>query len=239
MTLPLFLGASGLLALVLLATGKAKAATVERKLADVVPSRKKKDGGSVAIVTFTPKKVFWRTNKKTGKKQYRVQIEEEPIELATRASEKLGRKISIDVFSLATMIASEVGSGADLAKAAVAHAALTYVKKHGKGKNLHEVLTRGDGRYGGQAGRYASTRNPPTLRDVEIAEAVAGGKISNPAPGAVQWDSPKAQDALVERGEPGYEMNSEELGEKREAEGKVAMYLPGVDQRYLRLWRAA
>jgi hypothetical protein len=34
-------------------------------------------------------------------------------------------------------------------------------------------------------------------------------------------------------------MDSDELGEKREREGKVAVYIPGVDREYLRLWKAA
>lgn len=244
MSLPLFLGA-GALAALLLASSKAKAATsekggaVEQKLASIVPSRAKPSGGRVAVVRFTERKVFWRVNKKTGKKEYRVQIVEEPEILRSAASQKLGREIPLETFSLATMIASEAGRGADLAKAAVAHAALTYKKKFGHGKSMHQILVAKDGLYGGQAGRYAATRNPPTVRDIEVAEAVLAGKIANPAPGAIQWDSPSAQDLLLARGEPGYESNANELAARRKAGGKVAVYLPGVDRSYLRLWRAA
>lgn len=245
MTLPLFLGA-GAIAALLLASSKAKAdeakkpvAKVEKKLASVIPSRAKASGGRMPVVKFTERKVFWRTNKKTGKKEFRVQIVEQPESLRAAASQKLGREIPLETFSLATMIASEAGRGADLAKAAVAHAALTYKAKFGHGKSMHQILTFKDGLYGGQAGRYASTRNPPTVRDVEVAEAVLAGKIANPAPGAIQWDSPSAQDLLLARGEPGYESNSNELAARRRAGGKVAVYLPGVDRSYLRLWRAA
>jgi hypothetical protein len=244
MSLPLLFGAGAVVAAVLLANSKAKAATVEgkkveSKITSVIPSRAKPNGGRVAVVRFTEKKVFWRKNKKTGKPEYRVQIVEEPEVLVEVASQKLGRAIPLETFSLATMIASEAGRGSDLAKAAVAHAALTYKRKFGKDKSMHQILTFKDARYGGQAGRYASTRNPPTVRDIEVAEAVLSGKIANPAPGAIQWDSPSAQDLLLARGEPGYESNADELAARRRAGGKVAVYLPGVDRSYLRLWRAA
>lgn len=240
---PLALGAGLLAAAALLFSSKSASAAeqkvAERKIAAVIPSRKKSGGGGGPVVSFTKRKVLWRTNKKTGKKESRTQVVEEPRVLAAMASEKLGREIPLGIFSLATMIASEAGSGADLAKVAVAHAALTYTKKHGKGKTLHQLLTSTDGHYGGQQGRYASTKNAPSLRDIEIAEAVAAGKIANPAPGAVQWDSPKAQDQLFAEGESGYSSDADGLARKREAEGKVAVFLPGVDQGYLRLWRAA
>lgn len=209
----------------------------EKKIASVVPSRLHQNGGNRDVVPFTRRKVTWRVNKRTGKTETRTQVVESPGVLARSASNALGREVSVGVFTLATLLSSEVGEGEDLAKVAVAHAALTYARK--KGKSLGEVLTAGDGHYGSQQGRYAATRIPPTVRDIELAEAVLSGKISNPAPGAVQWDSPSAQDKLFADKEAGYETNADTLAQKRESEGKVVVYLPGVDQRYLRLWRKA
>lgn len=228
--MPLALGAGALVAaFALLSGGKASAA--EKKLAVVIPSRRRTGGGRVPLVKFTTRRVPWRKNKRTGKVEMRTQVIEDPRALAAMAG------LDLTTFSLATMIASEAGSGEDLAKAAVAHAALTA---HGKSpERLHAALTAKDGRYGGQQGRYASTRIPPTQRDVEIADAVLKGRIANPAPGAVQWDSPSAQDQLYAQGEAGYDSNADELAARRKKKGKVPVYLPGVDPRYLRLWRVA
>lgn len=237
--LPLVLGAGVLAAIAVLFSSKPASAAEMKKITIVIPSRKKAGGGLGPVVSFTKRKVFWRKNKKTGKTETRAQVIESPETLAAMASEKLGRPIPLGIFSLATMIASEAGSGADLAKVAVAHAALTYTKKYGKGKTLHQLLTGSDGHYGGQQGRYASTKNAPSVRDIEIAEAVAGGKIANPAPGAVQWDSPKTQDKLFAEGEAGYDSDSDDLARRRAAKGKEPVFLPGVDPGYLRLWRAA
>lgn len=236
--LPLVLGAGALAAIAVLFSSK-PASAAEVKIAAVIPSRKKASGGGGPVVAFSKRRVFWRKNKRTGKEETRIQVIEEPETLAAMASDKLGRKIPLGVFSLATMIASEAGGGADLAKVAVAHAAITYAKKHGGGKSLHQLLVGRDGHYGGQQGRYASTKSAPTVRDIEIAEAVAAGKILNPAPGAIQWDSPKAQDQLFAEGEPGYSGGADDLARKRESEGKVAVFLPGVDRGYLRLWKTA
>ena len=212
---------------------------VESKLVSVIPSRAKPGRGRVPVAKFTQRKVPWRKHKKTGKLQQRVQIVEEPAALAAQASRKLGREIPLGVFTLATLMASEAGRGSPLAKAAIAHAAMTYTAKHGKGQTLIQILLGSDGRYGSQQGRYASTRHAPMESDIELAESIAAGKVANPTPGAIQWDSPKTQTALKARGEPGYERDADELRRKRESENKIAIFLPGVDHDYLRLWKAA
>lgn len=235
--LPLALGAGALAAaFALLSGGKAQAAQVrvaEKKLAAVIPSRRRTGGGRVPLVKFTLRKVPWRIFKK--KQQFRTQVIEDPRTLAAMASQNIGRDIPLTTFSLASMIASEAGSGEDLAKVAVAHAALTAAKK--SVGRLHAMLTAKDGHYGSQQSRYASTRFAPTLRDVEIAEAVLSGKIANPAPGAIQWDSPSAQDKLHAQGEAGYDSDADALALRRKEKGKVPVYLDGVDPRYLRLWK--
>jgi hypothetical protein len=264
LSLPLALGAAFFAGLAFLASGKAKAvpalapsrrergggvpapvvpapalpAQIEEKLAAIIPSRAKPSRGRVAVVKFTPRKVVWRKHKKTGKVQYRTQIKEEPAALAAQASKRLGREISLGTFALATMMASEAGRGSPLAKAAVAHAAITYTARHGGGQTLLQILLGKDGRFGGQQGRYAATSHAPLECDIELAESIAAGKVANPTPGAIQWDSPRTQNLLKAQGVPGYESNADELKKRREDKGKIAVYLPGVDREYLRLWKA-
>ena len=240
----LLLGGGALLAALLFSAKKAKAAPrtldqVETKLASVAPSRRKAGSDRNPVVVFTPAKVFWRVNKKTGKTETRTQIQETPEALAAQASEKLGRRVPVATFSLAAMIQSEVGDGPDLAKVAVAHAGLTYARTRGHGKTLHQLLIGKDGHYGGQQGRYASTSHAPTERAIELAEAVLSEKIANPVPGAIQWDSPNTQNKLRARGEAGYTTNAAQLASVRENEGKRAAFLPGVEPGYLRLWVTA
>lgn len=221
------LGLGGALALVLLASRRAEARPVSRRVA---PSR---------LVPFTQEKIFWRHNKKKNKDEYRVQVAESLSELAARASRKLGRRVSPVSFLLAAMIASEAGSDPDVAKAAVAHAAITMANKLGVSLTSLLAPPKQGGRLGSQHGRYASTARPPSTSELELAEEVQRGRVANPTPGAVQWDSPSAQDKLTAEGAPGYEIDADALAARRTSENKVAVFVPGVDPRELRLWRPA
>lgn len=221
------IGLGGALAIVLLASRSAEAKPVSRRTA---PSK---------LVPFTQEKIFWRYNKKKKKDEYRVQIAEPLPELAARASRKLGRRVSPSSFILAAMIASEAGSNPDTAKTAVAHAAITMAKKLGVSLTSLLAPNKQGGRLGSQHGRYASTARPPSAAELEIAEAVEKGQLTNPTPGAVQWDSPAAQDKLTAEGAPGYEIDADALAARRAGENKIAVYVPGVDPRELRLWRPA
>lgn len=237
---PIIAGAAALLGVFFLASGKAQAA--EKRLSRIVRS---KHGN--AVVGFTLKKTFIKTGK-TGKDIYRVDVEEPLPELAAEASKKLKRPISQSVFLLATLMESEAGDQPDLARVAIAHAAITNAKRKSKGGDLTSSLKRLllpawsqhkiviDGHLGSQqGGRYASTRIPPTERDIELAEAIAKGKIANPVPGAIKWDSPSAQNKLHEEGL--YDSDADTVAENREKENLVAAYLPGIDHGELRMWR--
>lgn len=194
-----------------------------------------------ALVAFTLKTVYWTKNgkiqrDKNKKPLTRLEVVESPEALAAQASKVLKRPVSETALVLAALLASEAGSGADIAKIAVAYAALTMAKKE-RVSILTQLIP--DGRLGGQLGRYASTRIPPTMRDVAIAEAVLAGRVANPSPGAIQWDSPKTQDALARKGIKGYRKDSRQIAADRQAKGKRAVFLPGVDPQYLRLWAVA
>lgn len=237
MFIPILIGAAAFLGLMLISTD------VEKKLEAVTPSRRRK-GGYVPVVAFTGKEVFWKKSKKTGKNLTRTEIVERPKDLLAKVSEKLGREISMSAFLLASMMASEAGDGPDIAKVAIAHAALTKAKGE---KNLPKILIP-DGKLGSQQGRghYASTARPPSAVDIEIAEAVLDGLYENPTPGATNFYSPNGMDAAAKRGIPGYEIPeggmsaSEFLENKWRTKYKLTdLDLPGVSPRYLRMWKPA
>lgn len=234
-------GVAALVGLILLSSSKAQAAG---KLGKVVRAKHGK-----AVVDFALARTLIRTTP-AGKEIYRVDVVQTPTELAERASKKLGRKISEGVLMLATLMESEAGDQPDLARVAIAHAAITNAKRTSKNKDLtaalkhlllptwqnHKIVS--NGHMGSQqGGRYASTRIPPTERDVELAEAIVKGQIANPVPGAIKWDSPNTQDELYDKGL--YDKDSEDVAESREKkENLVAAYLPGIDPGELRLWKA-
>jgi hypothetical protein len=196
------------------------------------------------LATFTRKDVFWKTvsDKKTKLPVdlYRVSIEETPADLcktAIRTWKRLtgeDKKISPNAFVLGTMVASEVGELHPLAKVGVAHAAVNMARL--KKMRLTKLLTP-DGRFGSQQGRYATTARPPTIESIEIAQHVLDGKIADPTYGAMQFDSTGAQREGVAAGWAGYNSLPEDIAKTRSKEGKVAVYLPGVDPEKIRFWR--
>lgn len=246
MLVPLALGT---IALIALASSLGKSSAVQRALApsdlkkldNVIPSRTSKSKGRERLAKFTLLTVPWISkktgqpiiHKASGKVMTRPEVQESPQDLATQASAKLGRPVSPTAFALATLVASEVGSGNDLAKAAVAWATVTQAQRIGT--SVLKLIAP-DGKFGGQLGRYADSRQAPSLRDLEVAEGVLSNQIANPAPGARQWDSPRTQDAMYARGDLGHKMNSEMVAAERIAAGNREIVLPGVDRGYLRLW---
>lgn len=235
-------GIAAIVGLILLSSGKAQAAD---NLGKIVKGKHGK-----AVVNFTLEQTLVKTTAK-GKKIYRVDVVETPQELAEKASKKLGRKISEGVLMLATLMESEAGDQPDLARVAIAHAAITNAKRTSKNSDLTAALKKlllpswqnhqitSNGHMGSQqGGRYASTRIPPTERDIELAEAIVKGQIQNPAPGAIKWDSPSAQNKLHDEGL--YDSDADSVAENREnKEHLIATYLPGIDHGELRLWRTA
>jgi hypothetical protein len=193
-------------------------------------------GGKRSLVVHRTRQVPWFSKGKAM--GMRTEVVDSPAELALRGSQKLGRKdvIPLNVWTLATVIASEAGSGPEMAKAAIAHAVMNAARR--KGISVFKLIAP-DGKFGGQQGRYAASGKPPTETDVKIAEAVYTGKIKDPTRGADQWDSPRAQRALVARKVSGYRKGPEQVAADRIKAGKAVVYVPGVDPEYLRLWRPA
>ena len=219
-------------ALLLLLGSKAFASSTD----ETPPARPRRVKGWRAIVPFTQISVPI-THK--GKTLRRIQISEPIDTLVAMASKAMDHPVSENAFLLGTLLASEAENQPDMAKVAIAFAALTQAKH--LGVTLRTLLAPKalGGKLGGQLGGYASTARPPTRHDVEIGEGVLTGKYVNPTPGAIQWDSPRAQDKLLERGAPGYRMNADQLARMRQGEGKIPLYVADISPSELRLWRPA
>lgn len=249
---PYITGAAALAAGLLIISGNAKASSIDAKLDSISPSRRRKGGGTpifdyaINVVPIT--KLV--TNKRTGKKQehtvYRQRVDGamidgdlaasgEPSELAKLASQIVGREIPVETFALASLASSEASTQPAIAKVAVMHAALTKAK----GRDGLIKLLAPDGHFGGQQGGYAATRQPPTFVTLELAESVLGGKVKNPTPGALYWDSPSGQRAALEKKTSGYTKTPEEIADERHADHLVEISPRGVDPDDLRLWKPA
>ncbi len=200
----------------------------------LIPSRRRPGGGG-ELVPFTRRLVHWRKNPKTGEDESRQEVVELPAELAQAATAKAKRSkvIPLTTFTLATVLASEAGGLHPLAKVAIAHAVKNMARK--RGISVFKLIAP-DGRYGSQQGRHASSKRAPSLADLEIAEAVEAGKLADPSDGAIQWDSPDAQRALLARGEPGYQKTPETVAEERRAKGRRLVILPGLAENQFRMW---
>lgn len=186
-------------------------------------------GSSHALVRHRVRFVPWG-------KSTRREVVDDPTALMWQGAKALGRDIPLSVWALATVIASEAGSGPALAKIAIAWAVRNEAQR--RGVSVFKLIAP-DGKFGSQQGRYAASVHPPSAADVRIAEMVARNEVADPTNGAVQWDSPAAQRKLLARGEPGYTKTPEMVAAERQASGKTVVYLPGVDPDYLRLWRPA
>lgn len=161
---------------------------------------------------------------------------ESPNQIAAAIEKKTGRSVTPEVTILASMIASETGSGPPIAKRAVAWAAKNSARTHGTSV-LHLLAPNGILGAQGIAGRsYASTAKPPNALDLDIAQKVLEGTLSDPTKGSEYFDSPAAFRRLA--GTEGYDPNQLQIrNERMAARGYKEFFLPNVNPDYLRLWR--
>jgi len=163
-------------------------------------------------------------------------VQESPAQIAALIERKTGRSLDLPVVVLASMIASETGSGPRSAKAAVAWAARNEARATAR-TILQLLIPRGQLGAQGVAGRgYAATARPPNPIDLDVAQAVLENRIADVSEGSRYFDSPAAFEKL--RGTEGYEPGrAQERVARMEARGYEPYYVPGVNPRYLRLWR--
>lgn len=127
-------------------------------------------------------------------------VSQSPAELASVMGE------SVHVCTLSRLLASEgygrLGKGHLTAEAraageTVAAVAQGQIALRAKGgiEGLHRALTMSTfahnrGKYGSQGGRYASTRQDPTVWDVKVAKALLAGGLPNVSQDATQFLDP-------------------------------------------------
>jgi hypothetical protein len=151
------------------------------------------------------------------------------------AQRRLRTKFPFRIYMLARLSASEYGDGSDQVKTAVQHAALNWESSNRWGMRLEKMLIP-DGKFGGQAGRYASTDKDAELRDVQLAAQVLAGKRPDPTEGAIQWDAPRTQKILSKQN-PRLYKPPEQIAKDRKKEGLQEVYLSNEDPALARFWR--
>lgn len=148
--------------------------------------------------------------------------------------------VNVSVYALARMLASEHDGDGVPVKTAIAWACVNAARK--AKVDVFVLLTRSTkmspGSFGAQnTGRYASTARDPRRIDCQIAADVLSWKVADPTGGATQFDSPRAQRALMARAAKGYTKSPEQVAEARRKGGSELVTIPGVDPDYLRFWR--
>lgn len=158
-----------------------------------------------------------------------------PAQIQTEISRVLKRPVSLDVVALATAMASE-STGPELAQIGIGWAIKNYAAKN---RSSVVATVSPDGRFAKQGTRnhgYVSSKLPPTRKTIELAEKImpTPPKIADPTSGAIQFDSPKAQRALLARGE--VKDTPEEIAARRIKAGRRLVTLPGVSSENVRFW---
>jgi hypothetical protein len=169
-------------------------------------------------------------------------VETDPRALAN------GAGVTLDVYSLASMMVSEAGTKNETAMIAVGHAAKNMAESQsisifklltraGRNKPGTHTLDRHES-YGFFASqnvgpRYAATDERPTKRALELAAQVLDDEVPDPTDGCTRFDAPKAQDKWLGV-IPGYEKSSEEIAEERSQHADLVK-VPGITS--TRFWR--
>jgi len=129
-------------------------------------------------------------------------VPDAPADLAAEAGSEMGRPVSLEAYALARMLASEESKASATTKAAIAWVAVNEARR--RGTSVSGLLLRdngpGNGRFGEQRGRYASTRTDPYEGDLQVAEAVLSGEVGDITGGAVHFYRPELQDRLYDLG---------------------------------------
>lgn len=211
------------------------------------PGRKpagKKTSGKHPIVAFTYALVPRYVRKgdqmvvltRKGVPLTRKIVKETPSELTAAAGRALGRGVVLDDFILATIIASEADAAyTPYMRAAIGNTVMNHQKAGGH--SLFEILKSPDGVFADQlGGNYVSTANAPTEEDLLLAEAVRDGRLPDTTGGAIEFDSPRAQRALVNQGIYSADNGPEAVAARRMKGGKVPFYLPNVNPDEIRFW---
>lgn len=161
---------------------------------------------------------------------------------ADPAAAALEAGVTRRVYALGRVIASEAGSRPELEQIAVAWVVVNeadrrYGKKDGV-PDVERLILAPDGAFGAQnVGKFVSSRLEGKDSHRALAKQILSGAMPDPTGGATQFDSPRAQRALVARGTSGYTKTPEQVADARRSEGKALVIVPGIDPDQLRFWR--
>jgi spore germination cell wall hydrolase CwlJ-like protein len=140
-----------------------------------------------------------------------------------------------DAEALARVIASEAGGEPRDIQIAVAHATRNAARK--LGTSVTSLVKTPGNTYGPQSrGSYASTARAPNAAHRTLANQVLSNAVADNTQGAVQYDSPKAQRALLAKKAKGYTKTPEQVAADRRKAGKRLVLLPGIPEDRFRMW---
>ena len=144
--------------------------------------------------------------------------------------------LHVDVYSLARCIASEHPLGTEYERAAIAHAILNEAQR--RGIDVTNLLIRkvsrngnllpGNGFYGRQAGRHASTALDPRESDVVIALNAITGRSIDITNGSQRFLH-SSQDELLKKRVPGYNRTFAQVKELWMSEGWNPVNVPQMN----------
>jgi len=169
-----------------------------------------------------------------------TRVLETPQKLAADASKKLGFELKPGELALATAMTSEAGGLPKMAQIGVGWTIINYTRKVLKKDNPYYAVAP-DGKFarqGAPSHSYVASSRPPSRAIILLAKDVMYGKYSDPTKGAVQFDSPAAQLALMAR-DPLYKSSPQKVAASRQSEGKKKVLIPGVPEEKMRFWAYA
>ena len=160
-------------------------------------------------------------------------VEADPAGLARAA------RVPLDQYALASAMQSEEKS--NRGRLAVGRTIWNAVGQD-RNRIVRKLLPHGH--FASQeSGQYAATHKPPTARTLGLAAAIIEGRVPDMVSRAVQWDAPRTQDHLHSlflkdpSKYPHYKHGSAEIAQRRIAEGKREIWVPGIPD--TRFWTSA
>ena len=173
-----------------------------------------------------------------------VSADDEPTVPTEPAIAAADAGVSLPVYCLARATASEEGGEPRLYQQAVACAILNLARADFPELRDDDAVVRcvlgTAGTFGrqGTGGRKISSSRVPAPVQLGIAADVLAGRVGDPTGGATQFDSPRAQRALLGK-DPLTKRTPEEIADQRLAAGYDLVVVPGIDPEALRFWRRA
>lgn len=129
-------------------------------------------------------------------------VDADPMDLVANAASVAGVTVTLNEYALARMLGSEEANADPNTKVAIAWVALNEAER--RGVSIANLLLRdngpGNGRFGEQRGRYASTARDPYEVDLQIAQSIISGQVGDITGGAIHFYRPDLQDRLYDMG---------------------------------------